>query len=217
MKPDVSCEVNGINCINYYDYPERCKYCYNQSFFVPNKIKSPISSGSNKKSKRLGAKFEKENHDNNQALLSAASSMTPNSGAGSVKGDEQITGIINVMEELKTKVKEKTARGSKTFTVHKEWLDKLNREASLENKEFWYLKFKFLESDNDTYVIVGQDIIMSMIKTMVVDRQKSLGADSYVNIFKTKNRELEAKLVAAEATILSMQAQIDYLKHKNKI
>jgi len=216
MTKSTSCVIDGIRCEIFFKYPERCALCYEHSLFLPEKQKNK-SQPMRKKSNRLGARFEEENHKKNQVLLKTESFMTPNSGAGTVKGDEQISGIINIMEELKTKVKAKISRGSKTFTIHKDWLEKLTREASLENKEFWYLKFKFLESDNDTYIVVDQEIIMSMVKTMVMDRKRSLNADSSINVYKLKNRELEAKLVAAASEIKTLQSQIDCLRKQQPL
>ena len=62
--------------------------------------------------------------------------MTLNSGATVLeKGDEQISGIINVMEELKTQMPDR-AKGTKTFTIKRQWLDKLNKEAKWKIKNF---------------------------------------------------------------------------------
>ncbi|MED1125223.1 hypothetical protein [Bacillus atrophaeus] len=157
--------------------------------------------------KRMGSSFEHKNHVTNENMLSDVSSrMTPNSGAGRVKGDEEIRGIINIMEELKTKVKEQ-APGKQTFTIKKEWLEKLHREAMAVNKEFWYLKFSFHEYENDVYVIVEQDIIMSMVKTMVEDRKA-------VNEAKRKQDIAEKERRLKETENIALQAEIDLLKAK---
>ena len=149
------CVINGIPCETFTKYPQKCAMCFREAYYVPVKQK-PKKRYVGKNSNRMGAKFEKENHENNQKLL-ASSNQTPNSGAGRVKGDEQISGIIHIMEELKTRVKPKIARGSQTFTIHKEWLDKLTKESQAENKECWYLKFRFNETEEDTYVVVRPD------------------------------------------------------------
>ena len=51
---------------------------------------------------------------------------------GRVKGDEQIRGLISWMFESKTQEIER-ARGHKQFTIKREWLEKLEREAPDEN------------------------------------------------------------------------------------
>ena len=58
--------------------------------------------------KRMGSVFEMKNHNANEALIhDVVNRMTPNSGAGKIKGDQEIKGIISVSEELKTKVADK--------------------------------------------------------------------------------------------------------------
>lgn len=155
--------------------------------------------------KRMGSTFEMKNHNANEALIhDVVNRMTPNSGAGKIKGDQEIKGIISVSEELKTKVADK-ARGKKTFTIHKEWLDKLKRES--QDKEFYYLKFCFHETDDDIFVVVDQEIIMSMIKTMIEDRRKAQGADHLIKL-----ATLEKDKAIAENNLL--RAEIALLKEK---
>ena len=163
-----------------------------------------------KNSNRMGARFEKENHEANQKLLTT-SNQTPNSGAGKIKGDEQISGLIHVMEELKTRIKPKIAKGSETFTIRKEWLDKLNQEAAAENKEFWYLKFRFNETESDTYIVVGQDMIMSMVKTMAEDRKKVNLAQHQIDLAKARAELLNAENAKLHAEIRVKEAEIKVL------
>ena len=165
----------------------------------------------------MGAKFEEQNHVLNTSILNTASSMTPNSGAGKIKGDEQISGIINVMEELKTAVVPKLSRGSLSFTIKKEWLEKLDKEANAENKEFWYLKFRFLESDNNTYVVIDQDLIMSMVSTMVNDRTKAKLAIAEIEMLRAQYRQLQTQIVAKESEITALLKEREYLKLKDEI
>ena len=195
------CNVNGIPCETFVKHPQKCTLCFQQAYYVPVKQKTK-KTYTGKNSNRIGARFEKENHAANQKLL-ASSNLTPNSGAGKIKGDEQISGIIHVMEELKTKVKPKLARGSETFTIHKEWLEKLDREARVENKEFWYLKFRFNEAESDTYIVLNQDIIMSMIKTMAEDRKKARLAQDQIDLANAK-----ANLIDAENTKLRAELHV---------
>ena len=133
---------------------EKCYLCSSDSFhYKPVKLrrKNKLNRVQQKQDGRIGSGFEYKNHKANEAVLadSVVTRMTLNSGATVLeKGDEQIRGIINVMEELKTRTVEQTP-GKKTFTVQKKWLDKLHAEALKEQMEFWYLKFCFYEAEND--------------------------------------------------------------------
>ena len=136
--------------------------------------------------------------------------MTLNSGATTKeKGDEQIRGIIRIMEELKTKTSYK-APGTKTFTIQKKWLNKLNVEAKAENMEFWYLKFCFYESDEEIYCIVEQDVLASMVKTMIEDRRKAKNADMLIDI-------ADKRRILAEAENTKLRADIELLKAQYKL
>ena len=155
--------------------------------------------------------FETKNHEANQKLLTT-SNLTPNSGAGYIKGDEQITGLVRIMEELKTHVKPKIARGDKTFTIHKEWLEKLNKEAPLENMEFWYLKFRFLETDADTYITINEPVLMAMVKTMVEDRKKAKMAQQAIDLANAKADRIKAENILLEAKIRELTLQLEMKK-----
>lgn len=207
MQNTMACEWGNSDCKNV---GVKCDLCVVRNFhYVPaqNKRPKPMAKRQQRADKRMGSSFEHKNHVTNENMLSDVSSrMTPNSGAGRVKGDEEIRGIINIMEELKTKVKEQ-APGKQTFTIKKEWLEKLHREAMAVNKEFWYLKFSFHEYENDVYVIVEQDIIMSMVKTMVEDRKA-------VNEAKRKQDIAEKERRLKETENIALQAEIDLLKAK---
>ncbi len=204
----MECEFGHIDCTNE---GEKCHLCINAMHYSTPKIKkrAQLNKRSMKQDKRQGSSFEYKNHLNNKDVLSGASTrMTPNSGAGQyLKGDEQIQGLVNVMEELKTKVVEQ-APGKKSFTIKKEWLDKLNKEANNENMEFWYLKFSFHEYDEDVYVITEKDIIMSMIKTLVEDRKAIKKTEAEKDILEKRRRLIEAENTKLKAEIELLKSQI---------
>ena len=203
----MTCKWNYDDCINK---GEQCLYCRTEGFkYKPKKIIKTLKVNKNKADKRMGSRFEFENHKKKEKLVS--SDMTLNSGAtAKEKGDEQISGIINIMEELKTKVAEQIP-GKQTFTIQKKWLQKLNREAKAENKEFWYLKFCFHENETDeVYCIVESDVLMSMVKTMITDRTKAKQCDSTVDMH-------QKQYLAEQAKAIALQAQIDFLEAKIKI
>lgn len=172
---------------------KKCDMCIDGSQFkeyVAKQVKGLQKRNYNKKSNRMGSTFEYNNHKNNKAAIDSVvnTSMTPNSGAGSsIKGDEQITGLIRIMEELKTQEVER-ARGHSQFTIKREWLDKLDREAPPENMEFWYLKFAFKDTDDKSYVVIDTQQIMDMVTTIVHDRKLANEADSKVEV---ANKRLE--------------------------
>lgn len=214
------CEYGYTDCINQ---DIKCSTCFiNGQNYEPIKVKrkTTLAKKRQKQDKRSGSRFEYVNHKNNSNLLKddVFSSMTLNSGATlHQKGDEQIFGIINIMEELKTQMPDR-AKGTKTFTIKREWLDKLNKEAKMENKEFWYLKFSFSEdeanhSSSNIFVITEQDIIMSMVKTMVEDRKKAKKAQIQIDIANKKAALIEAENIRlkAEIDLLKVQSKLDYL------
>ena len=172
---------------------KKCDMCIDGSQFkeyVAKQVKGLRKRNYNKKSNRMGSTFEYNNHKNNKAAIDSVvnTSMTPNSGAGSsIKGDEQITGLIRIMEELKTQEVER-ARGHSQFTIKREWLDKLDREAPPENMEFWYLKFAFKDTDDKSYVVIDTQQMMDMVTTIVHDRKLANEADSKVEV---ANKRLE--------------------------
>ena len=208
MRPEVPCEKDGAFCEIFSKYPAKCAICPDRAYFSP--IKTRVKKTyTGKKSNRMGAKFEAKNHEANEKLLTS-SNLTPNSGAGKIKGDEQITGLVRIMEELKTHIKPKTARGDKTFTIHKEWLKKLDKEAPSENMEFWYLKFKFLETDPDTYIAINEEILMSMVKTLVEDRRKANLAQKAIDLANAKADTLRAENILLEARLRELKLQGEY-------
>lgn len=183
-----------------------CGICFTpRQFFEEKKVKKKagLARRQNKADGRTGSSFEFQNHKTNASVLKedVVSGMTLNSGATVLeKGDEQIRGIINIMEELKTKTVQK-ARGAKNFTIQKGWLDKLHIEALREKMEFWYLKFSFLEGDRDVYVITEQDIIMSMVKTMVTDRREKKLYQKVAARERAERDRLEAELTSLRAEL----------------
>ena len=210
MRPETACEKNGVRCEIFNKYPAKCAICPDQAYYSPEKIRirKPYVG---KNSNRQGARFEKRNHESNEKLLTS-SSLTPNSGAGKIKGDEQITGLVRIMEELKTRVKPKLSRGDKTFTIHKEWFQKLDVEASAEGMEFWYLKFKFLETDPDTYIAINEEILMAMVKTLVEDRRKTKLAQQAIDLANARADTIRAENILLEAKLRELTLELQQYK-----
>lgn len=200
----MSCEFENYDCKHIGT--KQCDNCYTGERYVATKAKSyGIKKKNAKESKRMGTTFEMNNHKSVSSTVSAVSTdMTPNSGAGKVKGDQQITGLVRIMEELKTQDPNR-ARGHRQFTIKREWLEKLDREAPLERMDFWYLKFAFCDTDSDSYVVFDSKQMSDMVATIVHDRKKANEADAKVEVANKK-----ASLAEAEAT--RYFAEIEYLK-----
>lgn len=185
-----------------------CILCVDGSKFKMAKTFTPnyIKKNTNKKSNRMGSQAEIINHQNNIDTVSA--NMTPNSGAGRVKGDEQIRGLVNIMQEVKTQEITR-ARGHSQFTIKREWLDKLEREAPTENMDFWYLNFSFKDNDTQMYTVIDSKQMQDIVATMVEDRKIAKQAQNKID---TANK----KRILTEAENTKLLAEIDYLKAKIK-
>lgn len=193
---------------------KKCDLCIDGSQFkeyIAKQVKGLNKRNYNKKSARMGSTFEMNNHKNNKAAIDSVvnTSMTPNSGAGNVKGDEQITGLIRIMEELKTQEVER-ARGHSQFTIKKEWLDKLDREAPSENMEFWYLKFAFKDTDDKSYVVIDTQQIMDMVTTLVHDRKLANEADNKVEVANKRLEYVNAQMSSTLAEEYMKDKKIEY-------
>lgn len=193
----MECEYGYNDCLNN---DKKCHLCIDAyHYLAPKQKKETIKYA--KATKRKGTQFEADNHNLNAEILSGVSSrLTPNSGAGSVKGDEEIQGIITVMEELKER-ESYNSKGKQTFTMEKAWFDKLDKEGSEAKKEFWYLKFHFA-NDPSFYVAMDYNMAMGMVYTMSEDRKAKLQA------FKEKDAAIRARQ--------QKELEIEELKQKIK-
>lgn len=201
----MNCEYGYIDCKNLGN--SKCNLCIDGSNYLATKKKTYglRKSNPNKPTGRMGELFERNNNkDVKNNINSVVTDMTPNSGAGKVKGDQQITGLIRIMEELKTQDPHR-ARGHNQFTIQRKWLDKLDREAPLENMEFWYLKFAFCDTDNQSYIVFDSVQMNDMIATIIHDRKKANEADAKIKVADTR-RQL------AEAESTKLFAEVEYLK-----
>lgn len=196
------CRYEGIKCNNCYT-PNSC--------YSPKKQEVPVKR--DKLGKRMGAKFELQNHKSNQAILNTGfSMMTPNSGATNLyKGDEQIKGLVRVMEELKTGII-KQAPGKETFTIKKQWLRKLKLEATAENQELYYLKFRFNEEDETTYCIIDAEQIMSCVYTLKKDRETAQNADLKIQIAEKQRDVLAAENLLLKEKIKLLELEKEQLE-----
>lgn len=208
------CIYGKTDCQN----TEQCHLCLNCSKYkAPKKKTSGLSKNYNKTTKRMGAVSETITQKQNQATIDnvVSSRLTTNSGAGSEKGDAWITGLVEIAQEVKTQLPNR-AKGCKSFTIQREWLEKLDRESKEAFKEFWWLVFSFKEDDEQLYVIADNKVFQDMIATLVADRKTAKEAQSKIDLANKHRRLIDTKNTELQATIDRMQAEIDYLKAKLK-
>lgn len=204
------CIYGKTDCQN----TEQCHLCLNCSKYkAPKKKSSGLSKNYNKTTKRMGAISETITQKANQATIDnvVSSRLTTNSGAGSEKGDAWITGLVEIAQEVKTQLPNR-AKGCKSFTIQKEWLEKLDRESKEAFKEFWWLVFSFKEDDEQLYVVADNKVFQDMIANLVADRKTAKEAQAKIDLANKHRRLVDTKNTELQATIDRMQAEIDYLK-----
>ena len=204
------CIYGFDDCIN----TNQCHLCINGSKHKsPKKKQQRLQKNYNKQTKRKGASSENITQQQNQATIDniCSSRLTINSGAGTEKSDCLIQGLVNIAQEVKTQLPER-AKGCKSFTVHREWLEKLERESKASFKEFWYLVFSFKEDDEKQYIVCDTQVFQDMVATIVYDRKISKEADSKVDLANKQRRMAETMNTELEAKVDRLQAEIDYLK-----
>ena len=202
-----NCEFGHTDCINC---GKKCSLCVNSLHYKPakkiaNHNKLNIKT---KLSKRQGSISEVKSYQQTKEALNTSVTGTPNSGAGKIKGDEQIRGLLNVMTEIKTTTRKNINKepGKETFTIQRAWMDKLERESREAGMEFNYLKFSFKEHDDKFYIVVRDNQVLSMIATMKHDREALKKLENEMDIYKRRFEyeqarcaELESKLKYYEA------------------
>lgn len=214
----MSCEWGYDDCTNEGDKCFLCStpgYHYVQPKVRKTGFKNTIKT---KETKRQGSISEVKNQRQNNAMLTAVSTGTPNSGAGRIKGDEQIRGVINIMEEMKTTVKKNINKepGKESFTLQRAWLDKLDKEAKEAGLEFWYLKFSFKEHDNDFYIAAHQEVYMDMVASMVHDRIELKKLENTIDVHKRRTEFAEADNIKLKAEIDLLKAQLKERDYKGE-
>lgn len=214
----MNCEYGHDDCKNLGT--DKCVLCIDEYNYIPIKRKTYKKNYiKTKETKRQGAISEVKSFEQMKNALDTNVTGTPNSGAGRIKGDEQIRGLINVMTELKTTVKKNEGRqpGKESFTIKREWLDKLEKEAKEALMEFFYLKFSFKEHDDKFYAVTDIDIIIDMIVTMKDDRLKALQAQNKIDVAEKRAALKEAENTKLIAEIELLKAELKQIKEKDNI
>lgn len=204
----MNCEWGHLDCQNL---SEKCYLCITENaYYKPIKQKK---FGLNKtirvkESKRQGSISEVKAYNQlKDAVDNTTVQGTPNSGAGKIKGDLQIRGLVNAMIENKTTVTKnaKRAVGKESFTIKREWLNKLKREAKEANSELWSLVFSFKEFDDDFYAVFDYEHLIDIIATLKQDRLKAKKVDREIDVYKRRTALVEAENI-------KLLAEIEYLK-----
>lgn len=112
----------------------------------------------NSLNKTIKKKIEKAYNKNKQKL-------TPNSGAGHIKGDSIASDLILEMKERNKVLK----GGNKSISIQKEWLDKLRKEAS---GKYYSLVFSFGENEEDLYAIIDYNTLSEMYSDIVYLKER---------------------------------------------
>lgn len=196
---DNQCEWNKVGCQNYNI---KCQLCLIGPTYYkePKQITYGLQKKINVSSKRQGNAQEVKVFNQTREAVSG----TPNSGAGSIKGDLEIENLAMIECKTTTKKNEGRQPGKESFSIQRNHLEKLKAEA-LGKKEFHYLVFSFKEHDNDQYAVTDLECLNSMIATIRHDRKAAQDVNNQIDVYKKRY-----KLIEAENFKLS--AEIDLLK-----
>lgn len=207
----MECEFGYVDCINI---DQKCHLCMKELHYVPVKRKNIGLNKSIKvkESKRQGSMNEVKTY--NQIKDSVEG--TPNSGAGSIKGDLQIGKMAMIECKTTTKKNEGRQPGKESFSIQRSHLEKLKKESKEAGKEFCFLVFSFKEHDNDLYGIADLEVFNSMIATMKHDRSELTKTNNLIDIHKTKSTLIEAENTKYIAEINHLKAKLKYYKEKDK-
>lgn len=154
-------------CVNH---KKACFKCFGFNYYQQPKEKKGLKPKSDtKKEVKEGMDFENRGTRNyNQAVRQskAAAHRQIASGAlhfalGDMITEEELTASLAEFKERGSK----DAKGAKTITIKKEWLDKLQEEARQMNRDYYFLPFTFKGSDTD-YVAMDFNILLSYIQTI---------------------------------------------------
>lgn len=175
----MSCEWGHNNCSNE---DKRCMICITDSLYYKAPVIKQVGLKKNikvKETARQGSRQEVKVFNQTRDAVQG----TPNSGAGSIKGDLEIDTMAMIECKTTTKKNEGRQPGKESFSIQRSWLEKLRAEAK-GKKEFHYLVFSFKEHDNDQYVVSDLDVYNSMIATMKHDRAIAKDAQNQIDVHK---------------------------------
>lgn len=149
-----------------------CFKCFNQALFKPKKQVSGLRAKNTTRklnTKKGGLQFEQDGANRySKAVKNGqdAARRQPGSGAmphalGDVITSEELTSAIAEFKERGTVTKS----GAKSISIKKEWLDKLEEEAAIMKREYYFLPFRYTGSDKD-YLVIEYEMLMGYIETI---------------------------------------------------
>lgn len=210
----MSCEYGYNDCIHLNT--DKCSLCFDGYHY---KAPKQVNYGMNKvikvkESKRQGSINEVKTF--NQIKTGIDVQGTPNSGAGSIKGDLDLGNFA--MVECKTTTEKNKGRqpAQHSFSIKRDHLEKLKKEALEAKKEFHFLVFSFQEYDDDLYVVSDLENYNSMIATMKHDRTQLIKVKNEIDIYRTRKNLAEAENTCLLAEIEVLKAELKHLKEKDK-
>lgn len=148
----------------------QCYRCFHQHLYKPHKRQTPLAPKSlSRTPKKQGIKAEQDFVKQYKQTIQRADQVVRQQIASGAlhhhPGDvETFDSFIASLYEIKEKLVDHT-KGKKTFTIQKEWLDKLKKEARQLNKDHYALPFRFSE-DNSFYVVIELEILLSLVETI---------------------------------------------------
>lgn len=186
---------------------------------IKPKVVKRLKMRQDKADGRMGSGFEYANHKVMKKIFAGPETqvnvgMTLNSGATiKEKGDEQVHGLMEIMEELKTQEPDRIG-GIKSFSIQRKWLNKLHNEALKERKEMWWLKFAFSEPEGEAgnaFIVIEQDVILSLALTVRNDRARQKIAQARAEVAEAKLNETqqECQLLKAKLETIEKQRKLD--------
>ena len=197
----MQCKWDYDDCQNIN---ERCIHCITDGLhYKEPKQKKILKKRNNNGDKRKGSNFEVAAHKKN---IEDLANLTINSGAtAKEKGDEIIKGLAPLMIEYKTQMPNR-AKGIKTFTIHREWLDKLAREAPRYGAEFRVLKFSFSEDEGmreggQIFAILEDKMFQQMYACILNDRKFIDECDAKINLSQKRYERIEQENFLLKAKI----------------
>lgn len=214
----INCEYGHSDCANL---GIRCSNCILKDMYYKPIVRKQVGLKKNikvKETSRQGSMQEVKVFNQTRDAVQG----TPNSGAGSIKGDLEIDTMAMIECKTTTKKNEGRQPGKESFSIQRAWLEKLRTEAK-GKKEFHYLVFSFKEHDDDQYVVSDLDVFNSMIATMKHDRAIAKDAQNQIDVHKkfammeqAKNTKLEAENEFLKAILKERGIDLDECIRKLK-
>ena len=170
-----------------------CMDCDGETMYIPEK--KPFirkSSGLGRGGEKTESKTIRKTNGYikkglKEAYAKSANTLTPNSGAGKIKGDGVTSDLMQEMKERNNTLK----GGKKSISIQKEWLDKLRKESYEAGKSYYVLAFTFGEDEHKIYGAMDYETVMGMYEDIVYYKEREKILLEKVSELNNKISELE--------------------------